>query len=222
MAIRYYFSWFDEGLPNSLQQSLSQDLADRTSLVMINGQPSNFAYPELTIVKDKWLEPAGIVFDNYQMIDYRLSKKNAQSLLAEASAIFVCGGITTSLHTFLLDYGLTDIIKQSSAVVMGASAGAINMSAKWLCSKNTGSDVTNSSLFTGMGLDDFFFCSKANLSIDDTALLAELLPLSRELNVYVAVKECAIRLMDGNMTTMGDVYLIADAKIHLLAESIST
>ena len=60
---------------------------------------------------------------------------------------------------------------------MGASAGAINMSAKWLCSKNTGYKVETSVIYEGIGLDDFYFYSTHNLEIDNTSLQEELFPL---------------------------------------------
>lgn len=220
MTTRYYFSWFNEGFPEKLVDLLHEDIADRKSLVMINGQPANFDYQEINLVKDRWLTPAGIVFDDYHMVDYRMTKEEAHGLLEKASVIFICGGVTVSLNAFLIDYQLSEVIKKSSAIVMGASAGAINMSRQWLCSQSTGNDVESSSICDGIGLDDFFFCAKPNLEIGETALLDELLPFSQTIDCYVAVNECAIRIKDDNRTIMGEVYLVSHGEIQKLVESI--
>lgn len=217
MQIRYYFSWFDDGLPETIISLLQEDLTDRKSLVMISGQPSNFEESTNNVVTESWLKPAGILFDEYQMIDYRTTKEEAHRLLKKASAIFLCGGYPILQNAFLMDYDLSEPIKQSEAVIIGASAGAINMSGEWLCSKNTGMAVETSTLYMGLGLENFFFCSKPQLSMTDTPLLEELLPLSKKFPIYVAVNEGAIRMKGQEKRMIGDVYLIENAKIQKLS-----
>ena len=59
---------------------------------------------------------------------------------------------------------------------MGASAGAINMSAKWLCSKNFGYKVEKSSVYDGIGLDDFSVLSHFDLENNLELVQSELSP----------------------------------------------
>ena len=102
----------------------------------------------------EWLDPAGLEFDEYHLIDYRTTKETAQSLTCKASAIFLHGGNPTSLNAFLTEYELSAAIKGSSAdVIMGASAGAMNMSAKFPEQDKTGSIK----IYDGLGLGSFAF-----------------------------------------------------------------
>lgn len=103
------------------------------------------------------------MFDDYHLINYHVQKEDAQTILQNASAIFLLGGDTLKQNEFLIDYELSDLIKKSIVVVMGASAGAINMSAKWLCSKNFGYPVEKSFLYEGIGLDNFSVLSHFDL-----------------------------------------------------------
>jgi len=61
MTIHYYFSWFDEELPENLIQLLDEDLVDRKSLVMISGQPTTMETSNRNIVTDDWLPSRGII-----------------------------------------------------------------------------------------------------------------------------------------------------------------
>ncbi|MDS8902245.1 hypothetical protein RLL02_01295, partial [Streptococcus pneumoniae] len=75
-------------------------------------------------VECSWLDQAGIQFDQYHLIDSSTAKEDAHSLIRNASAIFLLGGDTLKQNRFLKDFKLADPIKTSSALVMGASAGA--------------------------------------------------------------------------------------------------
>ena len=59
-------------------------------------------------------------FDEYYLIDYRVTKERAQELLRNASVIFLHGGNPSSLNAFLAEYELPVAIKESNAeVIMG-------------------------------------------------------------------------------------------------------
>ena len=99
-----------------------------------------------------WLDQADIVFDEYHLIDERVQKEEAQKIIQHASVIFLLGGNPIEQNGLLMEYDLSELIKKSSAVVMGASAGAINMSAKWLFCKYTGNKDELSSLSEKMNV----------------------------------------------------------------------
>lgn len=81
---------------------------------------------------------------------------------------------------FLVEYELLDLIKKSNAVVMGASAGAINMSTKWLCSKDFGFNVEENSVYTGIGLDNFSVLSHFDLENNFEVIQSELSPYRKK------------------------------------------
>ena len=218
MKTHYYLGWFNTFFPGNLSRVLQEDITDRKSLVMISSNP--FFYEEDGSTEHSWLDQAGIMFDEYHLIDFRVQKQDAQTLLQNASVIFLLGGDTLKQNEFLLEYELADVIKQSKAVVMGASAGAINMSAKWLCSKNFGYKVEISSVYDGIGLDNFSVLSHFDLENNIAVVQDELSTLSEEMNVYVSNKDCAVRVKGGKIDILGNVYLLSHSKMQKLDETL--
>ncbi|MED4078864.1 Type 1 glutamine amidotransferase-like domain-containing protein [Lysinibacillus fusiformis] len=218
MKIHYYLGWFNDFFPENLGRVLQEDITDRKSLAMISSNP--LLYEEEGATERSWLDQAGILFDDYHLINYHVQKEDAQAFIRNASAIFLLGGDTLKQNEFLLDYELSDLIKKSTAVVMGASAGAINMSAKWLCSKNFGYPVENSALYDGIGLDNFSVLSHFDLENNMELVQDELSALSEEINIYASNKDCAVRVKGGNIDILGNVYLMSHTKIQKLDETL--
>lgn len=217
MKTHYYLGWFNNFSSQNLSKQLQEDITNRKSLVMNSSDPSKDNVDRA--VERSWLEGAGIAFDEYQLIDYRVQKEDAQPLIQKASFIFLLGGDTLKQNAFLADYELAEWIKGSDAIVLGASAGAINMSAKWLCSKNFGYPMEASSLYDGIGLDNFSVLSHFDLENNIALVQRELSSLSEEMMVYVSNKDCALRTQGDKIDILGTVYLISHSEIQKLEET---
>lgn len=217
MKTHYYLGWFNTFFPENLEKMFRKDLTDRKSLVLISSNPSIDEVDGAT--ERSWLDHAGIRFDEYHLINYRVPKEDAQTLIENASVIFLLGGDTIKQHAFLKDYALADAIKNSSAFVIGASAGAINMSAKWLCSAFFGYPVEAPSVYDGIGLDDFSILSHFNLEDNLAQVANELTALPDDMKVYASNKDCAVRLKGDMVDILGDVYLISNSGIQQLPET---
>ncbi|KYG26633.1 Type 1 glutamine amidotransferase-like domain-containing protein [Alkalihalobacillus trypoxylicola] len=218
MKTHYYLGWFNNFFPKNLSRALQEDITDRKSFIMISSNP--FSNEVDGAIERSWLEEAGIMFDEYHLIDHRVEKEEAQTLIRNASVIFLLGGDTLKQNHFLMEYELSDVVKKSRAVVIGASAGAINMSAKWLCSKNLGYKVEYSSVYSGIGLDHFSVLSHFDLENNMELIQEELSPLSEEMNIYASNKDCAVRVKGDKMDILGKVFLISHSKIKRLAETL--
>lgn len=218
MKTHYYLGWFNDFFPENLGSVLQEDITDRKSLAMISSNPS--IYEDDGATERSWLDQAGIMFDEYHLINYRVQKEDAQRIIQNASVIFLLGGNALKQNGFLMEYELSDSIKKSSAVVMGASAGAINMSAKWLCSKNLGFKVEMSSVYDGIGLDNFSVLSHFDLENNIALVQTELSLLSEEINIYASNKDCAVRVKGDKIDVLGHVFLISHSKIQKLDETL--
>lgn len=222
MKTHYYLSWFNNFFPEKLVKWLYEDIEDRKSLVMISAQPSGYKDEQVNIndVSERiWLNQANIIFDEYHLVDYRMQKEDAQRFIQNASVIFLCGGDPVLQNDFLAEYELSDVIKNSNAVIMGASSGAINMAEKWLYLKNTGYEVETSTIYDGLGFDHFAYESHSKRDYA-TFVQGYLFPLSEEIDVYAAEQESAMRVKDGKIDIMGPVYLISHSKIQKLVETL--
>lgn len=218
MKTHYYLGWFNNFFPEKLGKVLQKDINTRKSLVMISSNPS--IYEDVGDTERSWFNQANIIFDEYHLINYRVKKEDAQLLIQNASVIFLLGGNTVKQNEFLIEYELSEAIKKSKAVVMGASAGATNMSAKWLCSKNFGYDVEESSVYEGIGLDDFSVLSHFDLENNMSMVQNELSSLSKEINIYASNKDCAIRVKGNKIDIFGNVYLISNSIKQKLEETL--
>lgn len=218
MKTHYYLGWFNNFFPETLGRLLQEDITDRKSIAMISSNPS--IYEDDGATERSWLDQAGIMFDEYHLINYRLQKEEAQTKIQNASVIFLLGGNILEQNGFLMEYELSGPIKESSAVVMGTSAGAINMSAKWLCSKSFGDEVDKSSVYNGIGLDNFSVLSHFDLENNIPLVQSELSPLSEENNIYASNKDCAVRVMGDKIDVFGTVFLISHSKIQKLDETL--
>ena len=189
---------------------------------MISAQPSDYTGEQINIddvSECTWLNQANIIFDEYHFIDYRMQKEDAQRLIHNASVIFLCGGDPVLQNDFLAEYELRDVIKSSKALIMGASAGSLNMAAQWLNLENTDDDVETGTIYEGIGFDPFAYESHSKRDYA-TFVQGYLFPLSEEIDVYAAEQESAMRVKDGKIEIMGPVYLISHSKIQKLVETL--
>ncbi|WP_033542684.1 Type 1 glutamine amidotransferase-like domain-containing protein [Planococcus sp. CAU13] len=218
MKTQYYLGWMSNFLPEPLANVLQEDLTDRKSLVMISANPSSDEADGAA--ERSWLHQAGIGFEESHLINYSVQKEEAHTLLQRASVIFLLGGNTIEQNEFLMDYELPGLIRKSSAVVIGASAGAINMSAKWLASRNFGYDIEKNTLYEGIGLNNFSVLSHFDLENNMALVRDELSLLSEEMAVYASNKDCAVRVTGNKIDIFGDVYLISRSEIQKLDETL--
>lgn len=219
MKTHYYLGWFTDFFFENLVRLLYEDITDRKSLVMISANP--FIYDdEVYETELSWLNHVNIMFDEYYLIDYRMQKSHSKKLIQNASVIFLLGGDTVKQNDLLSQYQLGDFIKKSNAVIIGASAGAINMSSKWLCSKYTGYNCEKETIYNGIALDNFSVLSHFDLENNITNIQKDLSPLSQKMNIYLSNKNCAIRIKGDKIDILGDVFLMSNSKIQKLDETL--
>ncbi|TCZ68876.1 cyanophycinase [Paenibacillus albiflavus] len=213
MKTHYYLDWFyDKGFSEKLVNVLHEDITDRKSLVIISAKSPDYEDEQVNVddvFERTWFNQANIFFDEYHLIDHRTQKEDAQRLIQNASVVFLCGGNSRHQKHLLMKNELSDLIKISNAVVMGTSAGGMNMSDEYLF---------KCTVYEGMALNHFSF--EAHFD-HDTALIEERFPLSEKMDIYVAAdKDGAVRVKNSKIDIIGNVYLISHSKIQKLVETL--
>jgi cyanophycinase len=125
----------------------------------------------------------------------------------------------------LTEYELPVAIKESNAeVIMGASAGMMNMGMHWVSDhyveKHSSGKIKAGTICDGLGLDHF--AARVHYSPNDVEadpLEDELLALSHRIDVYAACNGSVIRSKDGKLRFWGDVYLVSNSKIKKIEET---
>lgn len=225
--IHYYISWFDDTMPERVAELLRADLTNRNSIVSICTNPSEYESNDKFVgeIISEWLNPVGLTFDEYYLIDYRVTKEKAHELLRNASVIFLHGGNPSSLNAFLEEYELPVCIKESNAdVIMGASAGMMNMGMHWVSDKymekHSNGRIKAGTIFDGLGLDNIAVIVHYNPNdIEAEPLEDELLASSQKMDVYGACNGSVIRSENGKLQFWGDVYRISDSNIIKMEET---
>ncbi len=214
MKTYYYMDWYyDKGFSEKLANVLHEDIIDRKSLVFISAEPSDDKDEQANmedVFERVWFDQANIIFDEYHLIDHNTQKEEAQRLIQEASVIFLCGGYPQYQMQLLTKYELLNLINKSNGVVMGTSAGGMNMSEAY---------VDGSKVYEGMALNHFSF--EAHFDHDNIELVKERFTLSEKMDIYVAAeKDGAVRVRESQIDIIGNVYLISQSEILKLAETI--
>ncbi len=145
-------------------------------------------------------EKAGIFFEHKNVIDGRLSMKEAQKLVAEADVIWLAGGDTPTQFRYLQNYGLDTVIKQHNGVIIGMSAGSINMAKTAICTLSCGH--YKQEVYDGLGCVDISVEPHFNRSTTPD----ELIDLSKEYTIYGLCDDSFIICTGKTVEFHGEIY----------------
>ena len=184
---------------------LKEALTDRDSLVFISCQPDNYAQnDDDSHGMHRMFAERSMAFTQYDVIDHRTKPEDAARLIREASCIFLMGGNATLQFKLMRDTGILEALRQSAAVILGVSAGAMNMGRPVV-------DVYESlTPYEGLGFADITI--KAHYPLEE-GLLQSLKRVSTEMPVCLMTDESAIFVSEDAITQIGNIYRMVDGKI---------
>ena len=135
--------------------------------------------------------------------------------LTKADIIFIMGGDTQKQNTFLEKYNLKETIKTSKGIVIGISAGAINLGIDSLCSKDLDDGVEKTILYKGIGRIPYTI--EPHFDINNLELLNnELYPVSNTIKIYALPNDTGIRITNNNYKIIkGNFYLIDKEEVSM-------
>lgn len=151
---------------------------------------------------------AGIYFEETYVVDSRMSAEEAQKRVAEADVIWLSGGDTPVQFQYLRKYGLDAVIKQHDGIVIGMSAGSINMAKTSICTLSCGHERLE--IYNGLGCVD--------ISVEPhfirNEIINEVLELSETYTIYGLCDDSFIVCEDNSIQFYGEVYKLSDRKIE--------
>ena len=156
----------------------------------------------------KMFSDCGITFKSIKVIDNRISKENAEDIVRNADVLWLAGGDTPKQFAYFEDYGLIKLIREHKGVIIGMSAGAINMTKTAICTLTCGHNELK--IYEGLGLVDF----SVEPHFDKDNITDELLAISKEYPFYGICDDGAIICTDGEMLICGDVFYIDNGQIN--------
>ncbi len=211
--VKYYlFSGFNGelGFPNEIARKLQKDVIERKKLVFIASQVDNHARTDFCVARaSRWFQQIEIHFHSIVVLDHRMTKEMAASHMKDASCIYLLNDDTLQQQAFLSEYQLEHWIKKFQKVVIGVSAGAMNMVTESVCIPD-GFELKTIE-FDGLGLVDVTI--SPHFQFYNLWMIKELKPTSIRRNVYGLCNQSAIVATKDGIQLFGDVYIIRGGKM---------
>jgi dipeptidase E len=136
MSINYYFSGFD--LDNKtfkeIEERIRKDIKETNQIVFVPGyyevkkvrRAKNIYMPELI----KVFADLDIHFKNIICITPNTNNDKVKDYINNSDVVFLMGGNPFHQDKFIKDKGIDKLLENYSGIIMGVSAGAMNMSRK--------------------------------------------------------------------------------------------
>ncbi len=207
-----FFSGFPNyRFPYDVAKWLSEQLTHRDSLVFVSAWPDDYARNDSdSDGMHSMFEECNIPFTRHCVIDNRMEASHATKLIHEASCVFLMGGYPKLQLQLIRDKGLDIAICDSTAAVLGVSAGAINMAKRSLDTKE--SPVP----YDGLGLADITV--KPHFNLENQRVLSTLLHISTELPICAMEDESAIFVAGDHISYTGLIHWVSKGKICPLSQ----
>ena len=202
------FSGFpDRRFPDEIAARLKAELPVRNSLVFVSAWPADHdRNDDDSAGMHGMFAERDMAFARFCVIDERTEPAEAQRLLREADCIFLMGGNATAQMQLMRDKGLPDVIRNSRGVILGVSAGSMNMG------KTTVDIWENLVPYEGLGLTDITMIG--HFSYEDTERLELMKAVSMERPVCAMEDESAIFIKGGRADLAGAIHRIERGEIE--------
>lgn len=153
-------------------------------------------------------EEKGIHFDESYVVDSRMAMEDAQRAVETADVVWLSGGDTPTEFRYLQQYGLDKILKQHDGVIIGMSAGSINMADTAVCTLSCGH--REQLVYKALGCVDIH----VEPHFVRNSVSNELLELSKEYEFYGLCDESCIVFCNEIMELYGEIYRITNGSIE--------
>jgi len=204
MAISILTSMFHNDFPIKFAERLNEIIVNRKNFVFIASEFNDFQeindrYFKLFLSK---FQNAGIRFYGCCIVDNRMTKEEAQRVVKDGDVIWISGGDTPTQFKYLKEYGLDKVLTNHNGVIIGMSAGAINMAKIAVCT--TTCDHHQQEIYRALGLVDI----SVEPHFDYIHVTDELLELSNDYCIYGLCDDAAIICKDGDVEFLGDIFIL--------------
>ena len=185
---------------------LKENLPRRESLVFISAWPEDYARnnDDSDRMHEMFAE-RGMTFAKHRVIDRRMSAADAVKLVRAADCIFLIGGDVTLQMALIRDLGLISELRASRAVILGVSAGSMNMG------RYVAEIRESKTLYEGLGLTDITV--KGHYT-EDAWFLPALKEISRIQPVAAMEDESAIFIQGDTIWSLGNIHWITKGEIR--------
>lgn len=196
---------------------LKRELKGYSNIVFVCSNPDDYETTEMyASLITKSLSLSGIKFDMGDIIDSR-NWLFSKSLITNADLVVLMGGDTLTQMQFFNDIELSDKLKKCKGIILGISAGSVNMAKNAYCSKDKYNETT---YYKGLSLTSLNI--EPHFDTNDKKRIKEVLIEDSKKQPFVALDDDSFIIVKGNTGKIfGNAYYFKDGdykKIHNLNE----
>ena len=206
-AIAFFSGFPTRHFTDEIAEKLREEIPNRDSLVFVSAWPSDSARNDDDAAgMHGMFAERGMGFSRFSVIDRRTDPEEAGRLIREASCVFLMGGNATLQMRLIHEKHIDDALRETSAVVLGVSAGSMNMG-------KTTVDIWESLVpYEGLGFADITMIG--HFSDDDAERLRLMKEVSMERPVCAMEDESAIFMKNGKADLIGIIHRIEKGEIR--------
>ena len=211
-AIAFFSGFPDRRFTEEIAMRLKKELTVRKSIVFITACPEDYQRnDEDSAGMHGMFVEYGIGFDRFCVVDARMEPAEAQKRARKADCFFLMGGGSCAEQMQLMrDKGICDIVRDGPAMVLGVSAGSMNMG-------RTTVDIWESLVpYEGLGFADITMIG--HFSYEDTERLRLMKAVSMERPVCAMEDESAIFIKNGKADIIGIIHKVEKGEIKPFTE----
>lgn len=207
--VKILTSGFPNGFPNSFSKLLKTCLKASMSFVFVASEFDNIHEKTDWYCNQflKMFSDCGINFETVNVVDGRVSKETAKDMVRNADVLWLAGGDTPTQFAYLESYGLIQCIREHKGVIIGMSAGSINMTKTAVCTLTC--EHNELKIYEALGLVEF----SVEPHFDKDNITKELLVLSEKYPLYGICYDSAIICTEDNTFYIGDVFFINKGEV---------
>ncbi len=198
-----------EGFSSQIAKLLKKDLNQKNNIVFIASSPENFIKNDtyvygnnnnITGLKNHLKEVMEI--KKVTIIDNRVDKSKAKEHISKADVVYLLGGNPLNQLKFIKNNNYDTVLKDYQGIILGTSAGAMNLSKKSYYSKDE--DYSKSFFYDGIGLVDITI--DPHFEITNKTQIEEAKIFSQKHSIIGLPDSSAIRITDDEISYIGDHY----------------
>ena len=176
----------------SIAEIFKNDFKNIETIVYIHTYPEDKEKCE-KLYKTDIFKNIGVNFKKAIVLDNSYSINEVKNIINENELFFLYGGDPYKQIEYINHYNITPLIKDK--LIIGLSAGSINMSKKSICTKDE--DFDESNVYNGMGLVDFSI--EPHFDYNNTEVLDVLEMFSKDTNIFALEDDAYIIVEDGTI-----------------------
>lgn len=153
-----------------------------------------------------------IKFKNIYTIDSRLTEDEMKKNINSSDIVFILGGNTLKQMEYINKYNLKKAINNEKHILIGVSAGAINMARKVVLAKDLSDDIPSLSIYEGIGVSDYNI--EPHCDFNDNVHFKDLIEASFYTNLIIMNDNCFIIVNNKSKKIYGDYFYLKKGNIY--------